>query len=82
MTIATGSYIIATRRVVPAKLARGCTPGLPETSIASISANPVQHRSESLARTEAERLARQEPGTEYIVLEVKGTVMSNATVWK
>lgn len=82
MSLATGSFIIGTRRVVPAKPGRGRTPGTAETSTVSVSSNPVQHRSEHLAKKEAERLAQVEPGTEFVVLEVKGTVVTSAISWK
>lgn len=82
MSLATGSFIIASRRVVPATPGRGRTLGTAETSTVSVSSNPAQHRSEHLAKKEAERLATVEPGTEFVVLEVKGTVVSSATVWK
>lgn len=48
----------------------------------SISKKPKEHDDIASARGEAERLARSTPGVEFVVLEVKGVVSVNTTLWR
>ncbi len=82
MSLTPGSHVVGTRKVTPAKPGRGRIPAVPETSVVSVSPTPVEHRTFNLAKAEAERLAQSNPGVEFIVFEVKGTVVSGGTVWK
>lgn len=48
----------------------------------SIANRPVVHDDVDSARKEAERLAKLNPVSKYVVLEVNGVVAANAVVWK
>lgn len=48
----------------------------------SFSARPMVHGSEQQARNEVERLARSNPGKEFVYLEIKGTCVTNTVTWK
>lgn len=47
----------------------------------SVATSPVIHSDEESARSEAERLAKANPASKYVVLEVSGVVSANAVVW-
>lgn len=48
----------------------------------SISKKPKEHDTIEAARFEAERLALANTGTEFVVLEVKGIVSTQTTLWR
>ena len=47
----------------------------------SFAASPKVHTSEFLAKTETERLARSNPNTAYVYLEIKGTCKVGGVQW-
>ena len=47
----------------------------------SLSRSPRQHSTKKEAVIEAERLARTEPGKEFVVLKIEGIVVAQNTVW-
>lgn len=48
----------------------------------SLATRPVIHNDNESARSEAVRLAKLNPASKYIVLEVEGVVSANAIVWE
>ena len=48
----------------------------------SIAKNPVKHNSLSEAKFEAERLAKANPQTKFVVLEIKGAVEAVGVRWE
>ena len=48
----------------------------------SVSAQPVQHKNESDARKESERLAQIDSTKSFVVLEIKGVCKAVGTEWK
>lgn len=64
------------------KMNKGFIVGSITNGCYSFSPKPMVHCSEQQARNETERLARSNPGKEFVYLEIKGTCVTNTVTWK
>jgi hypothetical protein len=64
------------------KMNKGFIVGSITNGVYSFSPKPMVHCGEQQARNEVERLARSNPGKEFVYLEIKASCVTNTVTWK